>query len=409
MSALRPEPSDDDAAELARPPAHVPSDRVFDFDIFDDPRIRKNPQDGHIDLHSRAPDIFWTPRNGGHWIATRYGDVVEIVTTPAIFSSVASTVQPDHPLDLPVPPMDMDPPEQTAFRRLLYPFLSLRAVRPVEAPARELINELIDSLEGRSSCEFKSEIAVPMPVRLFLGIMHFDVGRYRELVGWVGIVLSRDHARIPEALAEINGYVESVIEARRAQPGDDPVSILLASEVDGRRISPRRVRDMCNLLLFAGLDTVTTAMVFLMRYLAGNPDRQELLRNRPAMIPRAVEEMLRRFSFVTMPRRVTRDHVLSGITLREGDTIFCDLSAASNDDRVFPDPKDVDFERRGKPHLAFNTGPHACVGAALARIELKVFLEEWLRRMPNVRLPEDFEPRARGGMIMTLDELPLVW
>jgi cytochrome P450 len=248
-----------------------------------------------------------------------------------------------------------------------------------------------------------------MPVRLFLGIMHFDASRCRELVRWVGIVLSRDHERIPEALAAMNAYVESVIEARRARPGDDPVSLLLASEIDGQRISPRLARDMCNLLLFAGLDTVTTAMVFIMRYLAEHPDRQDRLRQRPESIPRAVEEMLRRYSFVTTPRRVTRDLTFNGVQLREGDTIFCDLSAASNDERIFPDPKEVDFDRKGKPHLAFNTGPHACVGAGLARMELKVFLEEWLRRMPNVGLPDDFAPRARGGMIMTLDALPLVW
>jgi cytochrome P450 len=184
---------------------------------------------------------------------------------------------------------------------------------------------------------------------------------------------------------------------------------LLRSTIDGQPISPQRAHEMCGLLFLAGLDTVTTAMTFIVAHLARHPELQQQLRARAEDIPSAVEELLRRYAFLNLPRRVTSDCELSGVRLLAGETIICVMAAVANDPDAFPDPDTVNLARANAPQIAFNVGPHSCVGAALARMELRIFLEEWLKRMPDVGIEPGFEPSTRGGAIMALKALPLVW
>ena len=185
--------------------------------------------------------------------------------------------------------------------------------------------------------------------------------------------------------------------------------MLLASEVSGEKLTEKRVLEMCNLLFLAGLDTVTNAMTFSVKHLAENPGFQEQLRDNPDMIPAAVEELLRRYSFPNIPRRVTEDTEFKGVKMRAGDRIICSLAAANNDDRVLENPSAVDLERKKFRHMAFNGGPHNCAGATLARLELRVFLEEWLTRMPEFSVQEGFKPKVRGGAVMAMESLQLRW
>lgn len=392
-------------------PAHVPAERVFDFDMFYDPRIERDVHDGHLQLLDDAPDIFWTPRNAGHWVATRHADVTTVLKNPAVFSSVNAPFERTQPaMDLPVPPMDMDAPEHRPHRMLLLHFLSTKATRPLEGAVRDLVRGLIDGLRERGACEFRAEIAVPLPARLFVSMMKLDETRYREFAGWVdAITTGGDRAKIAPALHGLRSYVSEIIRDRTESPGDDPVSHLLRSAVDGQALSEKRVHEMCCFLFLAGLDTVTKALTFVMNWLARNAEAQRMLRASPGKIPQAVEELLRRLTFVNLARRLTSDFELGGVQMMKDETIICSLAAASNDDRIVACPRQVDFDRGITPHLAFSTGPHACPGAPLARTELRIFLEEWLRSMPDVRLAPDFVPRCRGGMVMGMEELQLVW
>ena len=390
-------------------PDHVPDHLVFDFDMFDDPRLKDDVQLGYMSLHRDAPDIFWSPREGGRWMATRYEDVCAIATDPATFSSKGQTAGREDG-ELQLPPETMDPPEHLRYRLLLLKFLSPKHLKRQQGFVRELAIDLIEKLHGRNSCEFRTEVAVVLPVTVFMKIMEWDTSRLHEMVSWVPNITD---GRSPEvrvaAFIKMAEFASKVVQDRIAQPGNDPISVLLASKVDGKKLDPRRVEEMTHLLFLAGLDTVTNAMTFCLHYLATDHALQDRLRAHPEDIPKAVEELLRRFSFVVTYRRVAKDTVYKGIFMKEGDLINCSLAGGSNDPRVVDNPEKVDIDRKGAPNLAFNTGPHACVGAPLARMELRILLEEWLARMPNVSLaPGYVAPRHRGS-IAKIERLDLVW
>lgn len=399
-----------ETAALSQVPEHVPAERVFDFDYFHDPRLAGDVQRGMMSLHQDAPDVFWTPRNGGHWMVTRMVDLRMVMTRPELFSNDSPPPTVNEGPKIPLPPQDMDAPDHMRHRLLLLQFLAPKAVKQLEPAARALITELIDALDGRSGCEFMAAIAVPMPVKLFMTMMGMDLARYAEFVGWVNDILAADDPdKRAGSFMRMNMYLGELIALRMAEPGDDPVSILLRSEVNGERLTPTRVHEMCNLLFLAGLDTVTNAMTFITHHLAQHPNLQQQLRDDPATIPGAIEEFMRRFAFVSVPRRVRADTDVLGVPMRLDERVLCSLTAASNDDRYVGDPATVDLARKVPPHVAFNTGPHTCAGAPLARLELRVFLEEWLSRMPDVSLAPGFVPHVRGGSVMALERLDIVW
>jgi cytochrome P450 len=398
---------------LAPVPAHVPEHLVFDFDIYHDPRIQKDIQQGYMQLHQDAPDIFYSRKNGGYWIVTRFAEATHILTNPKIFSSGRAFVRPTPPEKaVTLVPIHMDAPDHMRYRMPLLKFLALtpKEVKKWEPVARDLINELLDGLQGRHGCEFRSEIAVPMPVKLFLGVLHWDINRFRDFNRWVDEILaSQDVQKAQPAYASMNQYLTEMIQSRIDNPGDDPVSMLLASEVNGEKMAVKRVHEICTLLFVAGLDTVANSMTFIMYHLAQYPDVQQRLRANPDLAPAAVEEFLRRYSFVNTPRRVVQDTEVGGVFMKEGDVVVCGFAACSNDPRSVQHPESLDLERKASPHLAFSTGPHNCAGATLARLELRIFLQEWLRRMPDVRLAPGFVPQTRGGSVMGLKSLDITW
>jgi len=393
---------------LAEKPDHVPDHLVFDFDMFEDPRLKDDVQLGYMSLHRDAPDIFWSPHDGGRWMATRYEDVCAIATNTEIFSSKSQTAREEG--ELPLPPQTMDPPEHLRYRLLLMKFLSPKSLKHQQSFVRELAIELIEKLKDRNSCEFRKEIAVVLPVTVFMTIMGWDTSRLYDMVSWVPNITD---GRSPEirvaAFTRMSEFVSQVVQDRIANPGDDPISLLLASEVDGKRVNPQQVEQMTHLLFLAGLDTVTNAMTFSLHHLATDHALQDRLRAHPEDIPKAVEEFLRRFSFVVTYRRVTKDTVYKGVFMKEGDLINCSLAGASNDPSIVDNPAIINIDRKGAPNLAFNTGPHACVGAPLARTELRILLEEWFARMPNVSLAPGYVAPRIAGSIAKIERLDLVW
>lgn len=397
-------------AALAPKPAHVPDDLVFDFDFVRDERLSNDIHAGMMSLHREAPDIFWTPRNGGHWMATRMADIQKVMTNPTIFSSVRAAPLPLATLTIPAPPQDMDGREHLRLRLMLMKILSPKYFRAQADNARALINELIDGLEGRSSCEFKEEIASRLPVLIFIRMMGLDETRRQELTKYAqDLVYRADPAVQLRAFNSVSEYLSELVEHRRAHPGQDPVSLLLASELDGEAVSPGLVKDIMNLLFTAGLDTITIMMTYIMKHLAENPDIQRRLRSCPHEIEHAVEELIRLSAFANLPRRLVQDATLSGVEMKAEEHIVCSLVAAGLDARNIENPESIDLDRTKCPHIAFNIGPHLCLGAPLARVEIKVLLEEWLRRMPDVQLASGYVPHSHGGITMSIDRLDLIW
>jgi cytochrome P450 len=165
----------------------------------------------------------------------------------------------------------------------------------------------------------------------------------------------------------------------------------------------------CLLLFAAGLDTVANALSFGMNHIAGDSALQERLRGDPALIPEAIEEVLRKFGVPMPARTATGDFEFGGASIRKGERVMLMLPAANLDPKIFPDPNRFDIDRENKVHLGFNVGPHRCIGSHLARLELQVFWEEWLRRLPNIRHDPERPIVLRAGLTLAVQELPLVW
>jgi cytochrome P450 len=216
-----------------------------------------------------------------------------------------------------------------------------------------------------------------------------------------------------ERRIEIQNHIFEVItalfEARRREPGDDMASGLLAAEVRGRRLTLEELQSIGFLLFIAGLDTVANALTFGFRQLAGDPDLQRRLAADPARIPDFVEESLRRFAVVNQTRIVKRDVEIEGASFREGDMVLCPLTLAGLDERVNPEPARFDIDREEREHIAFSAGPHMCIGNMLARAEMRVFTEAWLKRIPQFRIEPGATLEWRPGLVMALMNLPLAW
>jgi cytochrome P450 len=218
-----------------------------------------------------------------------------------------------------------------------------------------------------------------------------------------------DPVRMEVTLKEIFGYLEGWIAKRREAPGDDLISRIIQVKVGDRPITHQEVVSECALVLFGGLDTVAGSMSFMAHFLATHAEERRRLAADPALIPKAIEELLRRFSIPTVARRLTQDVTLDGVTLKAGDYVQLTTCFHGLDERAWPEPLKVDFGRQTGDHMAFGKGAHKCPGANLARSELRVFMEEWLKRIPEFSLaPGQSVPTATGA-VATVLSLPLVW
>lgn len=340
-------------------PGHVPEDRVRDFNICS---YEVHAGDVQAALRSLldqpGPETFWSPYNGGHWVVTRAAVIDTVINDAERFSNRYIGVPRELNPQRIFRPFQMDPPDHLPYRRLLGRALSPRAVEVLKLDARRLTIELIEGFRARGECEFVSEFARHMPIGLFLSI--------------VGLPMSD---RLP-----LLAIAEQI--ARPQQEGDR----------------------------MAGLDTVAGMLGFFARYLALDPARRLELREQPELIPRAVEELLRRFAHVNLTRLVRCDVEVDGAPMCEGDLVVAPLALYSLDEALFEDPMTVDFHRPPEPrHAAFGGEAHQCLGSLLARNELKIFLEEWLRRIPEFSIRPGFEVRAQTRVTAVLPELPLVW
>jgi cytochrome P450 len=403
-----------EARDFAAPiPEHVDPARVVDFDFFDDRRYSESshPHDALIRLRGEiGQGIFWTPRNGGHWFITDHEMLFEAARAPEIFSSFNASYPPVPPeAEAFYPPISLDPPEHSKYRVPLMRAFAPGKINELGKDIRTYVVELIDSVAARGRCDFLEAIAEPLPITIFMKLMGFDLARYEEFREWVSWMTGEDTAQRDLAFFKTIEMARPLIADRRAAPRDDLISALLEVEIDGRPIDQRELEGFCIVLLAAGLDTVVNSLAFSMEYLARDPALQDRLRANPAMIPEAVEELLRRFSVVFPVRRVAKDVDFHGARLKAGERCAMYLGLANMDPAAFPDPDTVDIERDNKAHLTFTVGPHRCVGSHLARMEMVTLFEEWLKRMPKVRLQAGREVTYRTGIVFAVTALPIEW
>ncbi|CAN7573934.1 cytochrome P450 [Pseudomonas umsongensis] len=392
-------------------PAHVPADRVFDFNIYDFAVDGAEYQAGMQQLlQGNVPEIFWTPHNGGHWVVTRSQQINEVLNDHEHFSS-RQIVVPKPPIERPpLKPLQVDPPQHLKYRNLLAAALSPKAVASLAESARVLAIQLIEEFKPRGECEFVSEFAQHLPVAIFMNIVDLPEQDRGLLTGLAEIVVREEDERLRgDALMKIAGYGMQKIIERRAKPGNDLLSSIAIAKVDGELLNDYDLTGMLTLLLLAGLDTVASMMGFFARFFALNPAHRRQLIEDPSLINNAVEELLRRYPIANLAREVTQDFEYHGVCLKTGDMVVVPTALDGLDERRFEVPLTVDFNRDKPIHATFGGGVHRCMGSMLARTELRLFIEEWLKRIPDFEIKPGTEVKFAARAVATITSLPLVW
>ena len=382
-----------------------------------DPDALACPHANYKQLREYRQGVSRMPGMGTPFIS-RYEDVLWALRQPEIFSSEMSEEM-QLGTERPMIPQQIDPPAQTRYRKLLDPLFSRKRSLQLEPEVRRQANALIDGFIDDGACDFNRAFAIPLPCAVFLsllGLPYEDLELFLEIKD--GIIRPRMKTQDLEEMVQVRKeasrksyeYFAKEIDARETRPrSDDLLDAFLSFEIDGEKLSRNEILDICFLTLIAGLDTVTATLGCDVAFFASNPDQRRRIVDDPALIPGAVEELLRwETPVIAVPRKLTRDVTVGGVDLKTGELVTLLLGAANMDDEEFDAADAVEFERERNRHLAFGGGPHRCLGSHLARMELRVALEEWHRRIPDYQVKTGETPRYSPG-IREVQYLPLVW
>jgi cytochrome P450 len=392
------------------------TDWADDFDVLDAGYIA-DPFGIWDALRGTCP-IAHSDRRGSTWLPTRYEDVTAIAHDIEHFSSLEVAVipfdgeEPEQPvLPYGLPPISADPPLHTWTRRLLLPWFSHTRVDGYEAMTRALCRGLIDGFAGHGRADAAVDYAQQIPVRVIAHILGVSAEHADMFTGWVRDVLefADDPERRVRGVEGLLTYFVDEVARRRAAPGDDLLSELLHTEVDGQPVEESVVLGIAALVLIAGVDTTWSAIGSSLWHLATHAEDRKRLVAEPELMAFAVEELLRAYSPVTMARMVTKDVEYGRCPMRAGDRVLMNFPAANRDPDVFERADTVVLDRAVNRHVAFGSGIHRCAGSNLARMELRVALEEWLARIPDFELDEGHEVTWAGGQVRGPRLLPVVF
>ena len=399
-------------ANLAPIPSHVPRDRVFDFDVYQFPidglEIPRSMRDV---LNANPATIVWSPRNGGHWIFKDSETVMRALSHTDHFSSRRIMVTSDDQNRPPLVPLQLDPPHHAPYRALLQAALSLKAVGRLGERARSLTIQLIEGFRPDGECEFISQFAQHLPIAIFMEIVGLPASNRPLLTGISEMAIRGEiDAERNEAAGKLMAYGMAKVAERRANPGNDLISTIGQAKIDGKPIDDFPLTDLILLLLLGGLDTVASSLGFFAQFLATHPEHRRQLIDSPELIPNATEELLRRYAIAFLGREVKADIELDGVTMKAGEMVLIPSQMDELDEAKFADPLAVDFNRE-KPgaNSTFGGGVHRCVSSVLARTELRIFLEEWLKRIPDFAIKPGSSPKVAARSVATITSLELVW
>ncbi|MGH8517330.1 MAG: cytochrome P450, partial [Panacagrimonas sp.] len=397
-------------------PEHVTDAVTYDFDLFADAEYVKNPHDRILDLHKNAPPVFWTPRNGGHWMllthaanfdAARDFDTFSSEVMPQAQIQAMLAQRPPGSPHFPQPwPINIDPPLHTSYRMPLQKAFSPKAIHALKDSIRELAGQLIDAMKPAGTADFVTAVAEPLPVQVFLRMFGLPLERqqqYRQVVKehMEGIAVT-DPRAVMARMLKITAIMRDTILERKDNPQDDLISMLWQADIGGKPTTLDDMENYCVVLFAAGLDTVVNGISLGVRHLAAHPELQRQLRADPSLIPAASEEMLRRYTFTVPPRRVNKDTEFHGVRMKAGDKLMLFLPAADLDAKEYAEPAKYDLKRE-TVHIAFGAGPHRCLGSHLARVELQISYEQLLARLPPFRLDPAHTPTFHGGHVVGVD------
>ncbi|WNV90526.1 cytochrome P450 [Umezawaea sp. Da 62-37] len=361
------------------------------------------------------------PHGGDAWLLTRYVDNRALLTDRRFSRTAAAgpaiprlTVEPAGGSALSM----MDGAEHARLRRMVAPAFSVRRIEKLRPGIARLTDDLLTAmLETGPPAELLEAFALPLPITVIWELLGVPQGNRDHFTGLASRLLSSTaytREQVQDAIDELSDYLADVIAERRADPGDDLLSELVhARDVDDR-LSELELVTLCGTLLGAGYENVANAIANFTVLLTEDPALMARLRAQPELVPNAVEEMLRYAMSglgVSAPRIATEDVEIAGVLIRRGEAVFASLPSANHDPNAFADPGRVDFDRRVTGHLAFGHGAHLCLGAVLARVELRIALAAIVRRLPGLRLavPPDEVPWKLGLTVRGPRALPVTW
>ena len=382
-----------------------------------DATMAANPQPTFKMLRDAMPVLSMAMGANPAVLLSRKEEIDFALRHTEIFSSNMDAV--DLKNKRPMIPLQIDPPEHKKFRKLLDPIFAPRKMAAMDQEVADLVNQLIDGFIARGEVDFAKEFSVPFPSQVFLTLLGLPLDELDTFLTMKDGIIRPEHVTgthqgSPEAgeyqqkIADsVYEYFEKVLDEREKEPRDDLLSHFLSAEMDGDRLSREDILDICFLFLIAGLDTVTATLDCMFSFLAQHPEHRRQLSEDPDIIPNAIEELLRWETPVMMVSRVAvQDVELAGCPVHKGDHAIVMIGSANTDEAEFPDADDVRFDREVNRHIAFGGGIHRCLGSHLARLELRVALREWHKRIPEYEVEPDHELVYTTG-IRSIDHFPM--
>ena len=359
-----------------------------------DPEMAAHPQPVFKLMRDDMPVMEMDMGSGRGVLLSRKAEIDQALRHPDIFSSNMDAV--DLKNKRPMIPLQIDPPEHKKFRKLLDPLFAPRKMALLDDEVSALVNRLIDGFIDRGEVDFAKEFSIPFPSQVFLTLLGLPLDELDRFLVMKDGIIRPDHVTgKPYGSKAVNDYQQKVadsvydyfdeiLDQREVERRDDLLSHFLSAEVEGDRLSREDILDICFLFLIAGLDTVTATLDCMFSFLAQHPEHRRQIVENPTVIPNAIEELLRWETPVMGVARVAVEETeLGGCPIHKGDSVMIMLGSANTDETEFPDADEVRFDREVNRHIAFGGGVHRCLGSNLARLELRVALREWHKRIPE--------------------------
>jgi cytochrome P450 family 142 subfamily A polypeptide 1 len=392
----------------------------MEFDVLDPAFYAGDPFPTYADLRRSAP-VYWDRKNEC-WVLSRYEDVVYVSKNPKLFSSGRGVmVDSDHQISI----VTMDDPRHARLRSLISRGFTPRMVGLLERRIEEITTACIDTVASRGACDFVEVLSVPLPLLVIaemIGIRNEDRERFAEWSDAMILAAGQDAnpeitERAGRAYLEYSEYLKQIFEDRRQNPREDLVSILVGAEQvgqlvsDAENLSADELNMFMTLLLVAGNETTRNAISGGMVALSEWPEEKAKLLTNPDLLPVAVEEILRWVTPVVGFRRTaTQDTEIRGQRIRQGEKVVLLYQSANRDEAVFEEPECFRVDRKPNDHVAFGIGTHFCLGANLARLEIRIALREVLRRLPDIDVAPGKGPlRVPSPLVAGIGSLPVVF
>jgi cytochrome P450 len=388
------------------------TDWLNDWDWLDD-QWGVNAIDIWNDVRAQA-DIATTERYGRAFMPVTMDAVSQVAHDTEHFSSIWVNVgRPDAPRR-PAPPITSDPPDHHGHRRLLLPAFSPKQITPMEGALREFCRSLIADLDGQSHADAAEQYTQHIPVHgicRLTGLPEGDADMFRDWIYRNFQLAPRDNNVRVQVATEMYLYVDAILKDRLENPRDDLLTFIANAEIDGEPVGWDLKVGYVNLLIIAGIDTTWSAIGSGIWHFAQHPDqvaRLVAVDDDDALWSMASEEVLRYYSPVTMARKVIADTEVAGCPIHSGDQMMLTFPAANHDPAAFEHPEQFQLDRAVNRHVAFGLGIHRCIGSNLARLELVVALQEWLRAFPDYTLDTTKETTWANGQVRGPRNIPVI-